>query len=132
VIDRAGDSGPFVIMMWQNPELCAAMVEKTRAAGVRPPAGGIGNIRMTDWGLHIYYNNVSLVEKRGVNSAGRPWSDPLNAFARDLRYDKGTLPVMDHLIERSNLIPVPPALTAETCDRIIASFHHAAQELGLG
>jgi hypothetical protein len=83
-------------------------------------------------GLAHLLNNVSLVEKRGVNSAGRPWSDPLNDFARDIRYDRGTLPVMDDLIERSNLIPVPPALSAETCDRIIDIFRRAARELGLG
>jgi 8-amino-3,8-dideoxy-alpha-D-manno-octulosonate transaminase len=131
VIDRAGDSGSFVILTWQSAEICAAMVEATRAAGVQPAPGGIGNIRMTDWGLHLYYNNVALVEKRGVNSAGRPWTDPLNAFARDISYAKGALPVMDDLFERSSLIPVPPILTAETCDRIIDIFHQAAAKLGL-
>ena len=86
---------------------------------------------MTDWGLHIYYNNTSLVEKVGVNSAGRPWSDPLNAFASEINYGKGTLPVMDDLIERSNLMPVPPALTPEVCDRIIRIFRESAAKIGL-
>ncbi|MFO7323098.1 MAG: aminotransferase class I/II-fold pyridoxal phosphate-dependent enzyme [Chloroflexota bacterium] len=130
-IDPDGDSGPFVIMTWPSAEVCRQIVERTRAAGVRPGPKGIGNICMTDWGLHIYYNNVALVKKRGVNSAGRPWSDPLNEFAREISYDKGTLPQMDDLIERSNLITVAPALTEEACDRIIAIFHDAARELGL-
>jgi 8-amino-3,8-dideoxy-alpha-D-manno-octulosonate transaminase len=131
VIDPAGDSGPFVIVTLPNSEICAAMVEATRAAGVHPGSGGMGNIRMTDWGLHLYYNNVALVEKRGVNSAGRPWTDPLNAFARDIGYGKGALPVMDDLIERSILIPVAPVLTAETCAQIIDIFHEAAARIGL-
>jgi dTDP-4-amino-4,6-dideoxygalactose transaminase len=131
LVDPAGDSGPFVIMTWPTAEICKQMVEMTRAAGVRPGPDGIGNIRMTDWGMHIYYNNVSLVEKHGVNSAGRPWSDPLNEWAKDISYAKGTLPVMDDLIERSNLITVPPQLTEQTCDRIIEIFHDSAAKIGL-
>jgi 8-amino-3,8-dideoxy-alpha-D-manno-octulosonate transaminase len=86
---------------------------------------------MTKWGLHIYHHNVSLVEKRGVNSAGRPWSDPLNDFAKDYSYAKGALPQMDDLIDRSCLIPVPPALTEETTDRIIDIYRDCAAKLGL-
>jgi len=82
---------------------------------------------MTDWGLHIYHHNVSLVEKRGVNSAGRPWSDPLNAFHTEISYDKGTLPRMDDLIARSNLITVAPVLTEAACEEIIALFHEAVR-----
>ncbi len=131
LIDPAGDSGPFVIVTWPSADACVAMVEATRSAGVKPGPLGLGNIRMTDWGLHLYYNNVALVEKHGVNSAGRPWSDPLNAFARDISYAKGTLPVMDDLFERSSLIPVPPILSAETCDQIIDIFREAAAKIGL-
>ncbi len=131
LIDPAGDSGPFVIMTWPTAEICKKMVEMTRAAGVHPGPDGIGNIRMTDWGMHIYYHNVALVEKHGVNSAGRPWSDPLNEWAKDISYAKGTLPVMDDLIERSNLITVPPQLTEQTCDRIIEIFHNCAAQIGL-
>jgi 8-amino-3,8-dideoxy-alpha-D-manno-octulosonate transaminase len=131
LIDSDGDSGPFVILTWPTRELCTRIVEITRAEGVRPGPDGVGNIRMVDWGLHIYYNNVSLVEKRPVNSAGRPWNDPLNDFSREMRYGKGLLPHMDDLIECSNLIPVPPVLTQETCAQIIDIFSKAARTLGL-
>jgi 8-amino-3,8-dideoxy-alpha-D-manno-octulosonate transaminase len=129
--DSAGDSGAFVIMTWPTSEICHELVEMTRAAGVRPGPDGVGNIPMTKWGLHIYHHNVSLVEKRGVNSAGRPWSDPLNDFAKDYSYAKGALPQMDDLIDRSCLIPVPPALTEETTDRIIDIYRDCAAKLGL-
>ncbi|MBL8121002.1 MAG: hypothetical protein JNJ78_26100, partial [Anaerolineae bacterium] len=110
VIDSNGDSGPFVIITWPSGDICAQMVELTRAGGVKPGPWGISNIRMVDWGMHIYYNNVSLIEKRGVNSAGRPWTDPLNEFHKEYSYAKGALPQMDDLIERSSIIMVPPAL----------------------
>ena len=129
--DPDGDSGPFVLITWPTADICRAMVERTRAAGVRPGPNGLGNIPMTDWGLHIYYNNVALVQKHGVNSAGRPWSDPLNAFAQDISYEKGALPVLDDLISRTSLIPIAPTLTAETCERIIAIYHQAAAAEGL-
>ena len=131
IIDPAGDSGPFVLMTWPTAEICTKIVEATRAAGVRPGPNGIGNIRMDDWGMHVYYNNISLIEKHGVNSAGRPWSDPLNEWAKDISYAKGTLPQMDDLIARSSLITVAPALTEEACDRIIEIYQDCAARIGL-
>ena len=105
------------------------MVEKTRAAGVRTGSLGMNNIPMTDWGLHIYYNNLSLVEKRSLSTAGRPWTDPLNAFAAKYEYRKGTLPVLDGLIDRSSLLSIPPLLSPEAIRTIAAEFARAA-ELG--
>jgi len=131
VIDPAGDSGPFVLMTWPSAEICGKLVEMTRAAGVRPGPDGIGNIRMEDWGMHVYYHNVSLVEKHGVNSAGRPWSDPLNAWAKDISYARGALPQMDDLIARSSLITVPPQLSEQNCDRIIEIYQQSAAKLGM-
>jgi len=98
---------------------------------VRPGPDGIGNIRMTDWGMHIYYNNISLIEKHGVNSAGRPWSDPLNEWAKDIDYHNGLLPQMDDLIDRTCLITVSPQLTPEICDQIINIYGDCAAKLGL-
>ncbi len=131
IIDPQGDSGPFVLTTWPSGEIAQEMVNMTRAAGVRPGPDGVGNIRMTDWGMHIYYNNISLIEKHGVNSAGRPWSDPLNEWAKDIDYHKGLLPQLDDLIERSILLTVPPALTPEACDRIIEIYRDSAAKLGL-
>jgi dTDP-4-amino-4,6-dideoxygalactose transaminase len=131
LIDPNGDSGPFCLITWPTPEICTQMVELTRGSGVKPGPWGVGNIRMVDWGMHVYYNNVSLVEKKGVNSAGRPWSDPLNDFAKDYSYAKGSLPQLDDLIERSCLITVPPALTEEDGKRIIEIYHESAKKIGL-
>jgi 8-amino-3,8-dideoxy-alpha-D-manno-octulosonate transaminase len=132
VIDPQGDSGPFVLIRWPSYEIARAMIERTRAAGVQPGPWGVGNIHMVDWGLHIYYNNISLIEKRGVNSAGRPWSDPLNAFHTEIDYHKGALPQMDALIDRSIMLTVPPSLSEDAANRIIEVYHQCARQIGLG
>lgn len=130
-IDPEGDSGPFVIITFPTAEVAKEIVKKTRAAGVRPGPWGFGNIRLAEFWFHIYHHNVSLVQRRGINSAGYPWTEPRNAFAEDIRYVAGTLPRLDDLAERSVLIPVAPVLTAEQCDRIIGIYHDSAAQLGL-
>lgn len=125
IIDPAGDTGPFLLMIWKDRETCLRMVEKTRAAGIQTGSMGINNVPMTDWGLHIYYNNLSLVEKRSQSSAGRPWTDPLNAFAANYTYAKGTLPVLDGLIERTSLLSIPPTLSAKVIEKIAKEFRRA-------
>jgi 8-amino-3,8-dideoxy-alpha-D-manno-octulosonate transaminase len=127
ILDPDGDSGPFLLMTWKDRETCLRVVGKTRAAGVRTGSLGINNVPMTEWGLHIYYNNLSLVEKRSLSTAGRPWTDPLNAFAANYEYKKGTLPVLDDLIERSSLLSIPPTLRPEAIDAIGAEFARAAR-----
>lgn len=131
VIDPDGDSGPFVLINLPDGESARKLVELTRAAGVRPGPHGIGNIHMSQWSLHLYYENVSLVQKCPVHSSGRPWNDPLNTFHEDISYEKGTLPFMDQLVERSILITVPPTLTEETTHRIIEIYHQCAAQIGL-
>lgn len=131
LLDPEGDSGPFVIITFQNAEIATQMVKKTRAAGVRSRPWGFGNIRVIDFYLHLYHHNVSLVEKRGVNSSGHPWTDTRNAFSQEIGYQKGVLPVLDDLADRSVLIPVAPVLTEAACDQIIEIYRDAAAELGL-
>jgi dTDP-4-amino-4,6-dideoxygalactose transaminase len=131
VIDPAGDSGAFALLIWPDAETCTRMVAATSEAGVRTGPNGMNNVRMADWGLHLYYNNVSLIHKRGMNSAGYPWADPANAFAQDYTYDKGALPQADDLFSRTSLIEVPPVMTEDICDRVIQIFKDSAAIFGL-
>jgi 8-amino-3,8-dideoxy-alpha-D-manno-octulosonate transaminase len=126
ILNPEGDTGPFLLMIWKDRETCLRVVEKTRAAGVQTGNLGINNIAMTDWGLHIYFNNPSLVEKRSLSKAGRPWTDPLNAFAANYEYKKGTLPVLDDLINRTSLLSIPPLLSEAAIERIAVEFSRAA------
>jgi 8-amino-3,8-dideoxy-alpha-D-manno-octulosonate transaminase len=126
IVDPEGDCGSFLILIWRDRETCLAMVEKAQRAGIRTGSLGINNIPMTGWGLHVYYNNTSLVRRRSLSAAGRPWTDPLNAFAARYEYGKGSLPVLDDLLERSSLLAIPPVLTDEAIARIAAAFQQAA------
>lgn len=132
VIDPEGDTGPFLIMNWKDRDTCLRVVKKTREAGVQTGALGVNNIPMTEWGLHIYYNNSSLVQKRSLSPAGRPWTDPLNSFAAKYEYGKGALPVLDALLDRSSLLAIPPVLTDQAIERIGAVFQQAALEADRG
>lgn len=131
VLDPDGDSGAFALLIWPDAETCQQIVPATRAAGVTTGPQGINNVEMRDWGLHLYYNNLNLVHKRGLNSVGRPWSDPDNAFASDYTYHKGTLPEADDLFSRTSLLEVPPVMTPEIAERVIAIFRDCAAQLGL-
>jgi hypothetical protein len=126
ILDPDGDSGPFLIMIWKDRETCLSVVEKTRNAGVKTGPDGLNNVPLSEWGLHIYYNNVSLAEKRALSTAGRPWNDPLNHFAARYEYQKGTLPVMDGLVERSSLLAIPPVMSETVIEAIAKEFQKAA------
>jgi 8-amino-3,8-dideoxy-alpha-D-manno-octulosonate transaminase len=126
--DPDGDTGCFVILIWPDAATCAAMVEGSKARGV-VDAYGSGNFRAVDFGVHLYYENRSLVNKRGTNKAGHPWTLPENAFAADLQYARGALPASDALFERASLIGLAPGMTAEDCAGIIAAFKNAAAAL---
>lgn len=129
IIDPDGDTGPFLIMNWKDRATCLRIVEKTREAGIQTGTLGINNIPMTEWGLHIYYNNASLVRKSSLSKAGRPWSDPLNEFAAGYEYTKGALPVLDALIDRSSLLAIPPVLNDDAIEKIASAFQQAALEV---
>lgn len=129
--DPAGDSGPFVLFSWPTVEICEAVTRRAIEAGVRSGPRGGSHGRLTTTGLHIYYENYSLVQKIGINRTGRPWTDPLNEFARAYVYEKGTMPATDDLIERSVILGVAPTLTVERCNRVIEIYREIAAQLGL-
>jgi dTDP-4-amino-4,6-dideoxygalactose transaminase len=78
---------------------------------------------MTDWGMHLYYNIVSLVKKTSV-APGFPWGLAEN---RGLvpEYGKGVCPVADSLFERSILLPIPSCLSRDDETDIIRAFEAA-------
>jgi hypothetical protein len=74
---------------------------------------------MTDWGLHIHYKIVSLVNKTSVDRKGFPWNLPENSKASLV---KGTCPQADSLFKSSILFTVPSCLTDEDESDIIHAF----------
>jgi 8-amino-3,8-dideoxy-alpha-D-manno-octulosonate transaminase len=116
LVDPAGDTGCFLLTTFASAELAQEVNAALRAEGIVTHPQGVSNILMTQWGLHLYYNNASLLAKEGF-----PWNLAENAgLARD--YAKGVCPVADSLFERSILLAIPSCLTQADEDDIIRAF----------
>ena len=121
--DPAGDTGCFLITTYPSPEAARRVNESLKADGIGTYPQGTSNVVMTDWGMHLYYNIVSLVKKTSV-APGFPWGLAEN---RGLvpEYGKGVCPVADSLFERSILLPIPSCLSSDDESDIIRAFEAA-------
>jgi 8-amino-3,8-dideoxy-alpha-D-manno-octulosonate transaminase len=116
ILDEAGDTGCFLISTYPDAATALAVNAALRAEGIVTFEQGMSNIVMTEWGLHLYYNNLSLTARRGL-----PWSLTANeGSVRD--YSRGACPFADSLFERSILLPIPSCLTQQDEDDIIFAF----------
>ncbi len=123
ILDPGGDTGCFLITIYPDTTTARRINRALRAEGIVTFPQGISNILMTDWGLHLYYNNASLVHRRGL-----AWRLSENqGLERD--YSKGTCPVADGLFERSILLPVPSCLTEQDENDIILAFEKVLEVL---
>jgi len=121
IIDPAGDTGCFLITTFADAATAHRVNQALRAEGIVTSPQGVSNVVMTDWGLHLYYNIASLVNKSSVDGRGFPWKLAENAGSK-VCFDKGTCPVADSLFERSILLPIPSCLTPRDEDDIITAF----------
>lgn len=104
--DPDGDTGPFLILTFDTESRAVHITQHLTN-------GGIENVfHLSDYGLHIYHNIRSLVERVPLSPAGNPWSLPQNEDSV-FEYGKGTCPTSDDLFERSVIITIPSRLTAE-------------------
>jgi len=128
VLDPRGDTGCFLITTYADAKTAKRVNVALRAEGIVTSDQGVSNVVMTDWGLHIYYNIVSLVDQTSVDGRGFPWSLKENAgLAR--KYGKGACPAADSLFERSILLPIPSCLTEQDEDDIIRAFEKVARAI---
>jgi 8-amino-3,8-dideoxy-alpha-D-manno-octulosonate transaminase len=123
VLDPAGDAGCFLITTYPTPEMARRVNRYMRDAGIVTAPQGCSNIVMTDWGMHLYYNMPSLVNKSSV-APGFPWGLAENQGLVP-EYGKGACPAADSLFERSILMAIPSCLTREDEDDIIRGFEEA-------
>jgi hypothetical protein len=87
--------------------------DKALSAVNKMKAGGLHNVfRIADYGLHIYSNILSLVNKVPLSPAGNPWNLIENK-ASIYDYNKGSCPVSDKLFAKSILLPIPSVLTLD-------------------
>jgi len=110
IVHPDGDTGPFLIFTLKCAEEAKRISQALRAEGIATSAQGVNNVVMTAWGLHIYSNIVSLVNKTSIDGKGFPWALAENRQSHT-QYSKGTCPVADDLFERSILLAIPSCLT---------------------
>lgn len=116
--DPDGDTGPFLILTFDKESRAVSITQHLTD-------GGIENVfRVSDYGLHIYHNIRSLVERIPLSPAGNPWSLQQNADSV-FEYSKGTCPTSDDLFERSVIITIPSRLTAEQEQEMTQTIRNA-------
>jgi 8-amino-3,8-dideoxy-alpha-D-manno-octulosonate transaminase len=128
ILDPKGDTGCFLITTYPDADTAKRINTALRAEGIVTSPQGISNVVMTEWGLHLYYNNISLVKQGSVDGRGFPWNLAENAGLGS-QYSKGTCPQADSLFARSILLPIPSCLTRRDEDDIIRAFEKVLQAL---
>ena len=125
VPDPDGDAGSFLLTVLPTREQSLTFTEALRAEGIVADTGGLYPLHMDQWGLHIYYNVASLVNKRGV-SAVSPWQMTENRASAGISYAKGTCPHLDDLLSRTMLFCVASNLTDADVQDIITAYKKVA------
>jgi 8-amino-3,8-dideoxy-alpha-D-manno-octulosonate transaminase len=128
ILDPKGDTGCFLITTYPDADTAKRINTALRAEGIVTSPQGISNVVMTEWGLHLYYNNISLVKHGSVDGRGFPWNLAENAGLGS-QYSKGTCPQADSLFARSILLPIPSCLTRRDEDDIIRAFEKVLRAL---
>ncbi len=113
IADPEGDSGGFLKMTFDTREGAYRFKELLLQSGIQVADKGFYPIHMEEWGLHIYYNLPSLVHKRPSMGALSVWDLTENSFAKEYSYEKGRLPRLDSIIERTVLFCIASNLTGE-------------------
>jgi 8-amino-3,8-dideoxy-alpha-D-manno-octulosonate transaminase len=105
--------------------------EALRAEGILTYPQGVSNILLKDFGLHVYYNIASLINRASVDGAGFPWTHPANEGLGS-SYEKGACPVADDLFQRTLNLAIPSCLTRQDEDDIIAAYEKVMPALAGG
>jgi len=121
IVDPQGDTGCFLISILDTPEVAKQVNQALRAEGIVTSAQGINTVVMNNWGLHVYFNIPSLVNKASVDKKGSPWKLAENQGST-ASYHRGTCPVADSLFERSILLAIPSCLTKQDEEDIVHAF----------
>ena len=102
--DADGDTGPFLILVLADEKKAARAAQKLIDTGLH------NVFQISEYGLHIYFNIPSLVDKIGVSRADDPWALVENRKSI-YDYNRGACPASDRLFARSVLVPIPSKLT---------------------
>lgn len=86
--DPEGDTGCFLLTSYSDAATAKRVCAALRAEGLATGPEGISNVLMTDWGLHLYSNNPSLLKHASVDGHGFPWKLAENC-GLPRNYEKG-------------------------------------------
>ena len=118
IIDSNGFSGGFLEVILDTDIKAKIFKEVLLSNGAIGGQNSLYPIVMTEWGLHIYYNIGSLVEKKSFSGNSSVWELQENLFGKSYTYDKGTLPHLDSLISRTVIFCIASKLTEAQKDII--------------
>lgn len=121
VLDPKGDAGSFLMTTFPTREQSLRFTEALRAEGIVAARDGLYPLHMDQWGLHIYYNVASLVNKRGISPVS-PWQLAENRASTNVSYARGACPHLDDLLSRTMLMCVASVLTDQDIRDIIAAY----------
>jgi 8-amino-3,8-dideoxy-alpha-D-manno-octulosonate transaminase len=124
VVDPQGETGSFLICTFKDAASAKTTSEMLRSEGIFTEPQGVTNIVMEDWGLHLYYNILSLVYRTSNDRSGFPWNLAENKDST-ARYERGTCPQADDLFARSLLLAIPSCLSPQDETDIITAFTNA-------
>lgn len=114
--DPEGDTGAFLLAIFSDPTIADDVTKAMQAEG-------ISSCHLISdpyhWGLHLYYENASLVTRSSADPSGFPWS--LSESSKP-DYSRGACPVADDLFARTMYLPIPSNLTDEDESDIIRAF----------
>ncbi len=127
VLDRAGDSGPALLMMLPDEASARSFIDALNAEGIVGPQGSLTCITMRQWGMHWYSNIPSLVNRRSNSRDGFPWTHPDNAFANAYSYKQGALAKCDDLHARGAMLAIASTLTDQDVSDVIQAMRKVAQ-----
>jgi len=129
IVDPPGDTGGFLISTYKDAHTARDVHRILIDNGISTASPETSNCVLADYGLHIYSNIKSLVDKASTDRLGTPWTLVENRDSQ-VGYEKGTCPVADDLFDRSIILTIPSCLTVQDENDIIAGFDRAMEELG--
>lgn len=131
IADPDGEGGGFLKIIFDEQETSHLFLQGLKDHGIRVKEGGMNPVHMTEWGLHIYYNVASLVNKKSICGHHSVWESEENRWAADYEYGKGSCPVLDSYVERTVLFCIPSKLSEEQRTMILEAFELTCKELKL-
>jgi dTDP-4-amino-4,6-dideoxygalactose transaminase len=122
VEDVHGDAGTLLTLTFDSKAVAKAFQASLSRNSILVKKTRLTSTLMSDWGLHIYYRNKSLVDKHSICGHHSVWELQENAFARDYSYGKGTLPTLDDVASRTLLFPIPVGLDERDTKALLRMF----------